>query len=274
MAEGESTTQEKVTNTRSGLLYHGTTGGIKLKEELMLEYGLFAHIPTLTPSLEIALDHASGGRENLLTFWYPKKQEVVRGGYESTIPTVPISDFDKNAIITRIQNSHMPNIIKGMLIDSAGSAKTLLPSSSLGAVALLSFDQSIALRTQFPTHDSNYLQAYSAKQSELVKDVKNILDETKIHFFNPNLDTQRLAGDIVKTDLEHFLLSLGRNINSLKQQNASISERDRRTWQKMLLVLQDTHLPEPFYERYIQMLVTKGTNAMWRQRESNPRLLG
>lgn len=256
MAEEISKIPERVKGIRPGLLYHGTAGNFELKKELMSEYGLIASIPTLTPSLELALDYASGGVENLLTFWYPKKREVLNRGSESTRPKMPIAESDKGAIIDNIQRSQIPDTSKAMLLDSARSATALLPSSSLGAVALLDFPQSVALRIQLPPHNRNFLQIYSAKQADLSKGMQAILDETKIYFFAQDLDTQRLAVDMVKTDLEHYFLDLGQRINLLKEKSNN-ADNDREDWQETLLVLQSTHLPEPIYERYRQSLVRK-----------------
>lgn len=256
MAEEISKIPERVTGIRPGLLYHGTAGNFELKKELMSEYGLIASIPTLTPSLELALDYASGGVENLLTFWYPKKKDVLNRGSKSIRPKIPIAETDKDAIIGNIQRSQIPDISKAMLIDSARSATALLPSSRLGAVALLDFPQSVALRTQLLPHDRNFLHIYSTKQADLSKGMQAILDETKIYFFAQDLDTQRLAVDMVKTDLEHYLLDLGQRVNLLKEKSNN-TNKDRADWQEMLLVLQSTHLPEPIYERYRQLLIRK-----------------
>lgn len=256
MGEGTST-PETIEVSRPKLLYHGTANRY---DDLFREHGLFANRHTLTTSLELALDKAPGS--SLLTCWYPKKMEIEQMRYSSTMPAIPLSEEKKNQILEEINKKQLDPDWKDIYAGVVNRAKTLLPNSSLGAIIKLDHRSRINFEGLLPSKEPNFLLNYVKRKEVFVANIEKALNDLEVTFFNPDLNRRRLAEDIVRTELEHYLLEYGRSLTELRKESKPYldPQQEQKRWTAALQELQGVNFQEPVYERYRQNLISRIIN--------------
>lgn len=248
--------QEKIVHNRPRLLLHGTHGPDKQK--LLVEYGLLAQSkrPLLTPNLELALNYASHG-DGLLTFWYPKHNEVGKIYVDATVPSTPLSEEEKQKIIEGISNSDINEYVKEAYIRNiVNPSNVVLPPSSLGAIARLKSNVSISLLMHLPFHNENFLKKYTSDKEGLLKDMEKGLNMSDVVFFDPKLTIQRLTEDLITSGLEHYLLEVGDLLANF-QKREFVSKQDEANLIKERKKLDEVRFSEKVYERYRVILVSR-----------------
>lgn len=241
------------------LLFHGTSR--EPTEDLVSEHGLLANSPTLTPRLELALDHAAG---DMLTCWYPKRGEITPVNLSAHTPTTPLSEEDRSQIIEAIEREHADEWYKTAMIRLVNNARTVLPSSRLGATVLMRGDLDISLKRVLPSSKTDMLREYQAKKEAWAEKIKALLDKCEVHIYSEDMTSQKLAEDIVATDFEHHLLKIGAQLKDAKNRKNESLEKDK--WQKQLATLQEVEFGDPVYDRYRTML-TSGIQSLLQESE-------
>lgn len=256
------TPPETKTDLGHKLLFHGTSR--EPNEELMSEHGLLAKSPTLTPRLELALSHAAG---DMLTCWYPKRGEVTPVNLSANTPTTPLTEEDRAQIIEKIEQEHADEWYKTAIIRLVNNAKTILPSSRLGATVYMGRGQDGRLQMALPSDREDVLKGYKTKKDAWIEKVKNLLDQCEIHAYDEGMNSQRLAEDIVATNFEHKLLKIGHELRyDKKQKDKPI---DLNMWKKQLAMLQEIEFGDPVYDRYRTILTSGIQNLLERSSSQN-----
>jgi hypothetical protein len=231
----------EVDRSRPRLFFHATRS--KEAINLMPEMGLLADKYTLTPSLELALDFVDPGR-GFLTFWYPGKQEVIGKDSAFLLPSTPLNEQNKKKLSNQLLTMEIDDFLKGYLIGLITKSKTYLPPSRLGAIAQADSQVVSELSNALPSDSRDILKKYTKQYPLLMNEIGQILDKTKITFFNPKLDKELLAKDLIRTSLEHGLLSIGRRLDH------SIDLKEDKD------ILNSVSFDDAVYERYRTMLLT------------------
>lgn len=266
----ESKEKEIAGSTRVRLLFHGTNAetqeNIDVRKGFIAEYGLLANKHTLTQSIETALVYAKGGF-CLLTFWYPAKNEVQKISVGSTLPSNPIPDKSREEIRDRIKKSDLHDFYKQEYLRIVENTKTILPASRLGAIATLRYNHSSQYAEWFNmsslSHKDDFLRKYTLALEDLIGDTQKVLDSGDVKFFDPSLNSRKLAEDINRTELEHYLSKIGLNLRYAQhdaQKKAKPFQPKERTdaeLAKELEKLREVRFVEPLYERYRSILVLR-----------------
>ena len=255
----ESSTVPTVTERASELgprvYFHGSTR--PKVNEFMAEYGLLASgIPTLAPTLELASDFTGMGARNYLTFWYPKKGEIQDRFPQSTKPRTPISDDERKRIALQIENSGLDDIVRQDYSRIVQEAQVILPPGRLGAIATLRYGDMENLASFLPSGDRRIISAYLSDKEGLTQRLRDLLDGMDFKFFNPSMDSNKLAGDIIKTGLEHYLLGIKTSMASFQHSTGRAKEVTGLDLEKDLNFLEGVVFQEPVYERFRGMLVS------------------
>ncbi len=255
MTERGTILSERRISSEPNLLYHGTSK-YRRAHELLAEHGLLADKPTLTPSLEVALGHL--GTVGYLTFWYPKDGEVEPIKGNSTLPSAPLLEAEREKIRNSIQNYDMSDAEKAPFLYIASTAKTILPNTRLGAIAIIGHDRKNELERYLPSRDKDFLKNYINKRDELIADIEYPLRDADITFIDPTMNLRKLATDIVRTELEHYLLNIGRWLEWIKGQTPGQDYdkgKKQTEWESKLAELQGVVFEEESYEAYRNELV-------------------
>ena len=253
---------ERSTGRQPKLLFHGSSGwnNASLRKELIVEHGLLANTLTLSTGMEVALGYARGN-EILLTFWYPARSEVrVESGIAQ--PTTPVPESTKLQMLDQVSRSRLDDSAKETCKDIIATATTILSPSRLGAIATIKLDSREALVAALPSRAQNFPANYANDQEKSVTEIRTILGNSEVELFTPVLSIAQLAEDIVRADLEHHLLSIGKWVSNFEtyiekpDPDNPIDEFTIETWEERLKNLQ-VHFNEPAYERYRAILVSK-----------------
>lgn len=254
MDEGEIKKPKEVIPSRSRprLYYHGTFGN--QVASLLSEYGLLAHKATLTPFLEIAQDYLID--RGLLTFWYPKRNEIEKPAHSATEPTKSFPENIRQEAIEEIQKRDWDPTVKQWILKNVKYAKTYLPPSRLGAIAVTTDRDVGALSNYLRQLDSLILSDYADHHEELVQEVVENLDSMQITYFDPRLNNRTLAEDMARTTVEHYMLSIGEKIQFTRKYDQSLSQQYLPVIKNHLSSFQSVKFKEPSLERYRKMLVS------------------
>lgn len=264
-AVGQIESNEK-TFERPNLFFHGTNG---TRAEFLEQHGLLASKPTLTTSLEIAARYGVSGGEKMgrpdaipmITFWYPEKQEVYRSTPQLTNPTTPVSPGEKQDLARTIIDSDMQDKEKQQVLEFIKEAQLILPPARLGAAILVTEQANQQIMDFQRQFDEDGLEKYVGNKDQLVANAKEILANTKTVFLRTDKTVDQLAEDVVKTGVEHQLLTIGNGIqkavNGISENDPAYSQRERfkRVWEKERQRLSKINFAEPVYDRYRKLLV-------------------
>jgi hypothetical protein len=246
MSEPSADTHERV-SSRSKLLFHAT-GIDDLVPQLLSEYGLAARRHTLTPCLEIAVDHLANN--NLLTVWYPNKAEVVKMSMGATYPTNPIDEEVRQKMLAKVQDAD--TYFKDAYKRIIEQATTLLPSTKLGAILGMRGGLESRMLGTYPHRGSDeYFKRYISESSEWIKRLEKDLAHAEVYYIQSGLTTDDIARDIIKADFEHALIEVGEDIDYDSKKN------DSEALSKRLDQLKEVEFDNPIHERYRQMLIGK-----------------
>ncbi|MCL5114077.1 MAG: hypothetical protein M1372_02830 [Patescibacteria group bacterium] len=259
---GANSTKEAQSFVGTRLYFHGTS--LIQPASLIPEYGLLARTATLTPFLEIAQDHVFSN-ESLLTFWYPERGEVIKPVLSGTAPSVHFPDSLRAEITERIQNSDLDDFYKKTLLEKVKETTTYLPPSRLRAIAVVT-DASVGdLSNELPIDDPMILSKYVNSKDVLIQNLMRKLGKMKIIFLDPELGPRKLAEDMLRTTLEHYLLLIGLEVSYAKKYDKPELQANQAALKQKLDQLRKVKFEEPVYERYRQMLVSALSNLV-----SNP----
>lgn len=234
---------DDLSRQRPHLLFHLSGFGEDAVEP-MIKFGLLAKSPTLTPRLDIATHYASG---DILTFWYPMNGEVTHLLTEDTsTPTRVVTNEMKQTILEDIEHLNMDQWTKTAYTKIIEGARTYLPGKRLRAVAKIPLTQPSRLELLFPEDSDKFISLYTQNGPELREKVKAEIENMNIDFLDPTLTREILADDIVRTYVEHNLLTIGKYPGD-----------NRQILEKNLQVLGNGSFEDPVYERYRTMLVAR-----------------
>lgn len=253
---------------RPNLFFHGTNG---TRAEFLQEHGLLASKPTLTTSLEIAARYGVSGGERMgrpdaipvVTFWYPDKHEVYRPTPQLTNPTTSVSPEGKQDLARAIIDSAIPGKEKQQILEFVKEAQLILPSARLGATILVSEQANQQIMDFQHEFDEDGLERYVRNKDQLIAKAKEILANTKTIFLRADKTVDQLAEDVVKTGVEHQLLTIGTELqkvtDGIRSDDPVYNERDRvkSFWERERKHLSELHFTEPVYERYRKSLITR-----------------
>lgn len=239
--------QEVTSHQKPRLLFNLADNNLSGKVDSMRKLGLLSSSPSLTPSLDMAAHYTPGGE--ILTFWYPQKQEVDDTRFSEKItPTVAMTDELKASMFQKVNEMDLREGTKELYRGLIGQTTTYLPGERLRAVArgrnfinlmnILPTDNGSG-RMYVDEEETNLINVYAdpQKRETLITNVKKTLEEMEIDFFDSTLNRDILAEDIVRTVFEHVLL------NAVRQGDVP--------------ALQAVTYEDPVYERYRKMLVGK-----------------
>lgn len=255
MTEINSGIAEQQAIRRERLLYHGSTRVEAAR--LIAEHGLLADKVTLTPVLELAMDYARGGET--LTCWYPKRGEHSgMGSLGPTQPTTPLTEDQRAEIKAKIEQSDVGNDVKQSYLGIVDRARTFLPNTRLGAIVTPGSNIEWAKLSSFNlSRMEDYLKKYVSNREAMVSQKEELLRKAKkIIFIDPKLNIGQLADDMVRTEVEHYLLNIGYNLRLAKNRKEDVSGDIKYILESYLEELQSVQFQEPEYERYRKMLVS------------------
>lgn len=247
---------------RPRLYYHAT--GTRQAAFLMPEYGLLLKentAATLTPFLEIAQDHLPTDK-SLLTFWYPKPNEIQKPGTSTFKPTLPFTDDLRNEALQAVNNSDMDDFFKKPLADLVQYATSYLPPSRLGAIAVTNDREVGWLSVDLPQGDPKVLSEYAVNKEQLIQKMEENLNDMDIKYFDPQLNNRKLAEDMVRTTVEHYMLSLGLEIRFAQGYEPELLEKRRSVLQRHLDLLKGVELDDSRLDRYRRTLVNALTKLV------------
>lgn len=255
--EESSKKESNISDRGPRLYYHGSGINQAHATALMSEYGLLLKeniVATLTPFLEIAQDYLPTSK-SLLTFWYPKPSEIEKPMTSVTRPMVPFPDDIRQEAIANIQSSDLEDFFKAPLLNLVKTAVAYLPPSRLGAVAVTNENQVGWLSVDLPKGDPKVLTDFAADKEQLIRRVEENLGRMDIKYFDPELNNRRLAEDIVRTTVEHYMLSLGLEIRFAQGYEPDLLAQRRPVLQRHLDRLKGVELGDTILDRYRGVLI-------------------
>jgi hypothetical protein len=259
MAEANAEIVEPLKSNKPRLLYHGSTRAEAAT--FIAEHGLLADKDTLTPVLELAMDYARGGET--LTFWYPKRSEHSQiGSLGPTQPTTPVLEDQRTEIKEKIAQSPLEEEVKQSYLWIVDRARTILPNTRLGAIVTPGTSEWARLSAYtYSSRAEDYLKKYVANSEAMVNQREELLNKAKnIIFVDGNLNIRQLAEDMIRTEVEHYLLHIGYTIRSAKNvakyQEGAKDPSLQYELEGYLGQLLSVQFQEPAYERYRTMLIS------------------
>ncbi len=243
---------------RPRLFFHGTQ--IPHAPQLMHEYGLMSDKPTLSPTLEIVEHFVGPMGGGFLTFWYPRPGEISKKHHRIARLTTPLPEELRQRALKEILSSDLDDFYKNAYLRIVQRAEIYLPASRLGAAAQPKvYDvMDLGLLLSPPPDTREVIKIYTMMKKTLNQDVLEILKNMNIVFFFPDLDRQQLAQDMMRTSVDHALLSIGQHVQidlEKIKKDLHIDKFAKIIHRENLKFLESVVFEEDNYERYRKSLI-------------------
>ena len=152
----------------------------------------------------------------------------------------------------------MTEDVKQSYLEMVDRARTMLPNTRLGAIVTPGNMEWPRLSSYtISSRMEGYSRKYVSNREAMVNQREDLLKKAeKIIFIDSNLNIRQLAEDMIRTEIEHYLLNIGYSLRLAKNSKGDISDGTKYTLENSLDELQSVQFQEPAYERYRKMLVS------------------
>lgn len=244
---------------KTTVVYHGASDEHSRAKSIPL-FGLFGPSDRVTISTDLGTSTIYGRREGrnlLVTIWHPNKQDFSAMPYtRRDVPTPSLLYLKRNLtaeekgnIRSQIEASQISEDDKGIIVQTLAESSYMLPPDRLGAV--ISFSDTAPIFGFTKLLASSGLELYTKDREKLREGALMMLKQAKTEYLEPGLTLEMLADNMVRSAVEHELLSAGYHLQD------NIRHHEGNYWENWKSRLEQVTFSEPVYERYRLKLLNK-----------------